>query len=206
MEFKEASKFQEALEKVRTDGDPKIILDALEELGRDYEIAARDASRAENAYYASAKAKEQKISDRIEALKKQLAECDAKIDALREPLILATTSGDGQRLHDIQDRMKELQAEQAQLATEIDMLSEAHIPGDKDLYEVVEEKNALYVSRREIYFAAKKEAYELALDKTTAFEELEQETKYYNLDSVNYRPSISKVREHFHSKAKKAEG
>lgn len=206
MEFKEASKFQEALEKVRTDGDPKIILDALEELGRDYEIAARDASRAENAYYASAKAKEQKISDRIEALKKQLAECDAKIDALREPLILATTSGDGQRLHDIQDRMKELQAEQAQLATEIDMLSEAHIPGDKDLYEVVEEKNALYVSRREIYFAAKKEAYELALDKTTAFEKLEQETKYYNLDSVNYRPSISKVREHFHSKAKKAEG
>lgn len=206
MEFKEASKFQEALEKVRTDGDPKILLDALEELGRDYEIAARDAGRAENAYYASAKAKEQKISDRIEALKKQLAECDAKIDALREPLILATTSGDGQRLHDIQDRMKELQAEQAQLATEIDMLSEAHIPGDKDLYEVVEEKNALYVSRREIYFAAKKEAYELALDKTTAFEKLKQETKYYNLDSVNYRPSISKVREHFHSKAKKAEG
>ncbi|NLL47661.1 MAG: hypothetical protein GX249_03675, partial [Firmicutes bacterium] len=51
MEFKEASKFQEALEKIRTEGDPKILLDALEELRNACEIAASDANLAEKAYY-----------------------------------------------------------------------------------------------------------------------------------------------------------
>ncbi len=205
MEFKEASKFQEALEKVRTDGDPKILLDALEELRKDCDVAVTDARKAQNAYYSSAEAKEQKINDRIETLKKQLAECDAKIEALREPLISATASGDSQRLQAIQDRMKELQAEQAQLVTEIDMLSEAHVPGNRELYEEVVKKNAIHASTREAYLSAKKEAYLLALDRIEAFEKLERNTKHYELGG-GYGVNMARIREHFHSKAKKAEG
>lgn len=205
MEFKEASKFQEALEKIRTEGDPKILLDALEELRNACEIAASDANLAEKAYYASAKAKEQKITARIEVLKKKQTECDAKIEALREPLISANLSGDSQRLQAIQTEMKALQAEKAQLVTEIDMLSEAHVPGDRELYEEVVKKNAIHASKREAYLSAKKEAYLLALDRIEAFEKLKRETKHYELGG-GYGVNMARIREHFHSKAKKAEG
>lgn len=189
--------FKEVMEKFKTDSDPKILLDALEELSQACSEASAEAQRASKAYYANAEAKKQKITDRIEDLRKQLKGCETKIESFKKPLVSATVSGDSQKLEEIKARMKEQEVEKIQLATEIDMLESTHVSGNKDLYEAVVKKNAVHEKLRESYVSAKVEAHTLAREIIKGYEKLQRRTQNFHAGG-GIGANLVEIENHFH--------
>lgn len=198
--------FKEILEKLKTEGDPEILLAALEQVSQACSNAAADAQKASNAYYADSEAKQRKIKDRVEELKTQLEECEAKVEALKKPLVSATVSGDNQQIKEVKDRMKAQELERMQLTTEIDMLTNAHITGNEDLYDMVVEKNNVYENLRKDYVSAKAEAHKLAGERIKGYEKIQNRAKHFYAGGGN-GPDMDALDKHFfhekHEKLKK---
>lgn len=190
-------KFKEVLEKFKTGSDPKILLDALEELSQDCSNAAAEAQRASNDYYANAKEKEKKVAERVNELKEHLEYCESNIEAFKKPLVEATVVGDREKLDSIKSSMKELEIEKDQLSTEIDMLESTHMSGDEDLYNKVVEKSTIHKNLSEVYSSAKAEAYGLAGERIVGFEKIQNRTQNFYAGGGN-GPNMGELERHFH--------
>lgn len=189
--------FDEVLEKLKGE-NPKVILDALEELEQASLDAWTEAGKARDDYYANTREKENKVADRIKELKKQFAEYQAQIDAYKNPLISATTACDQKKLASIRDSMKALEAEKVQISTEIEMLESAHIRGDEELYNKVLDRAAQHESLRKIYWAAKDEVYAFAKERAEDLEKIKNETKFHNMGG-GYGVNVIELNRHFYS-------
>jgi len=176
--------------------DPKMILDALEELSQACSDASAEAQRAREAYYASAKEKEKKVVERTKVLKELLEDCEIRIEALKKPLVAATVAGDSGKLDIIKAKMKELEVEKLQLTTEIGMLENTHIVGDEDLYNKVVEKNSVHIKLREDYFKAKVETYRLAEEKIKDYEKIKKTTQNFRAGG-GYGVNMQEIDRHF---------
>ena len=188
--------FNETLEKYKAE-DPQSILDALEELNQDCLTAASVANEAEKAYYASASGKQKKIDSRIAELVKQCDGYQAKIEALKEPLVVATVAGDANKLSDIKADMKKLEVDKSQVSTEINMLKSTHVSGDAELYNDVISKNDSYLVLREAYLEAKRKVFEFAIKRVEAYEKIKKGTMNHRIGG-GYGPKIDELNKHFH--------
>lgn len=188
--------FDEILEKFKAE-DPKIILDALEELSQASSNAAAETQRALKAYKTNAEEKSKTVSARLEELKEQRDKYQEKIEALKKPLVSATVAGNQQKLENIKKEMRELGADMLQVSTEIEMLENTHMSGDEELYNTVLEKSAIHAKLRAIYLAAKKKVYELAVEKIKSYEKIQHETYNYDLGG-GYGVNIDELKRDFH--------
>ena len=117
------------------------LIDALDELKSISIAASKDAKAAEDAYYANARKKEEKVAARVAKLNEQRIALQAKIGEYKYPLTNATANGDTDALDKIRSAMRALEAEKAQVVSEIELLESAYIRGDDTLYKAVELKN-----------------------------------------------------------------
>ena len=87
-----------------------------------------------NAYFADKKAKSAAIADRIEAMKDQKAELEAKVADYGPRLAEATISGNAADLESIQAELTDLEARKAAISAQIGLLSGVSVAGDEALY------------------------------------------------------------------------
>ena len=93
-----------------------------------------------NAYFSDKRAKEAAIADRIETLKDQKAELEAKVADYGPRLANATISGNSADLETIQAELTSLEAQKSAIDAQIGLLSGVAVSGDKELFAVADEK------------------------------------------------------------------
>lgn len=187
--------FDETLEKLKANEEPKIILEALTQLSDDAAAAASAAQAASRAYYDDVAAKEKKIAARISELVKQRDGLQTKIEAFREHLAAATISGNAKKLDDINASMKALEADKRQVSTEIDMLESYHVKGEQELYNAVIEASDHHASMKNHYQHAKEKVYALATEREKAWAKIQEQTRHTWAGGGN-GPDIEALKKH----------
>lgn len=177
--------------------DPKVILDALEEIKQASENAWSEALKAEKSYYANVKEKEIKVAARIEELNQQRDYYQTQIDSLKKPLVAATVAGKGKKLDNIKANMKEYEINKIQISTEIEMLETTHINGDEENYNEFMEKDAMYKKLRNDYRLAKRKAYEFAEEMIETYEAIKKDTILYNIGG-GHETKVDEINKHFY--------
>lgn len=128
---------QEILNQAKAHGIEAVTA-AAEELKRQGQQSRQEAKAACRAYFADAEEKEAKVKRRLDNLAQQEAGIKAKISAMQPGLVDATVSGDTNAFNRLQDELADLEAQRAAVATQMQLLSSAKLPGNLDLYKAAE--------------------------------------------------------------------
>ncbi len=192
----------ETLKKFKSEGNPQVVLDALEQLKQESEDAWRVASDAHKAYFADADEKKEKVDARIADLTKQRDQLQAKIETFKQPLVKATASGDSKKLAEIKNSMKDIEAERSQVSEEIGLLQSAHISGEPELYETALKKAEEFCSKRESYWAAKDKVHSFALEMINVYENISKNVQRLSYNGRHsgggYDIPVDELKRHFH--------
>lgn len=125
------------LEKLFTqaeDAGVTAITEAIKLVKQHHSKAVQEAQAACKAYFDEVEQREAKVKQRVADLTKQENDIKAKIAAMQPGLVDATVSGDTDAFDRMQDALADLEARRTAVAAQIQMLSEAAIPGNPDLY------------------------------------------------------------------------
>lgn len=96
--------------------------------------------QAVNSYFSDRKEKEKAIAARIEELKDQQEDMEAKVAEYGPRLAEATISGNSAALGVIQTELANLEAQKAAVGAQIGLLSGVTVSGDKERFTVADEK------------------------------------------------------------------
>lgn len=96
--------------------------------------------QAVNSYFSDRKEKEKAIAARIEELKDQQEDLEAKVAEYGPRLAEATISGNSAALGVIQTELANLEAQKAAVGAQIGLLSGVTVSGDKERFTVADEK------------------------------------------------------------------
>ena len=96
--------------------------------------------QAVNNYFSDRKEKEKAIAARIEELKDQQEELEAKVEDYGPRLAAATISGNSAALGVIQQELTSLEAQKAAIAAQIGLLSGVAVAGDEALFNRADEQ------------------------------------------------------------------
>ena len=96
--------------------------------------------QAVNGYFSDKKEKEKAIADRVEELKDQQEELEAKVADYGPRLAAATISGNSAALGVIQQELTSLEAQKAAIAAQIGLLSGVAVSGDEALFNKADEQ------------------------------------------------------------------
>lgn len=118
-----------------TENGIAAISAAVEELKRQGQQAEREADAAYKAYFADSEEKETKVKRRLADLSQQEDEIKRKIGAMQPGLVSATVAGDSEAFDRIQNDLAGLEAQRAAIVTQIQLLSDAPLPGSLELYQ-----------------------------------------------------------------------
>ena len=96
--------------------------------------------RATNGYFDDRKQKEKTITERVEELKDQQEELEAKVAEYGPRLAAATISGNSAALGVIQQELTNLESQKAATVAQIALLSGVSVAGDEALFNEADEK------------------------------------------------------------------
>lgn len=113
---------------------------ALDEMRSQKKQYWQEGTTACQAYMDDAKEREAKVKQRLDDLARQETGIKAKISAMQPGLVDTTVSGDTKAFNRLQDELANLEAQRAAIATQIQLLSSAQVPGDPKLYKAAEAK------------------------------------------------------------------
>lgn len=128
---------QEILNQAKAHGIEAVTA-AAEELKQRGQQSRQEAKAARQAYFTDVEEKDAKMKRRIAHLAQQEAEIKAKISAMQPGLVNATVAGDSEAFDRIQNDLVGMEAQRAAVATQIQLLSGAPLPGDLKLYKAAE--------------------------------------------------------------------
>lgn len=128
---------QEILDQANEHGIMAISA-AVEELKQRGQQSRQEAKAACQAYFTDVEEKDAKVKRRLAHLVQQEAEIKAKIRAMQPGLVSATVDGDSETFDRIQSDLASMEAQRAAVATQIQLLSGAPLPGDLKLYKTAE--------------------------------------------------------------------
>lgn len=128
---------QEILNQAKAHGIEAVTATA-EELKRQDQQSRQEAKAACRAYFADVEEKEAKVKRRLADLAQQEAEIKAKINAMQPGLVNATVAGDSEAFDRIQSDLAGMEAQRAAVATQMQLLSSAQLPGNLELYKAAE--------------------------------------------------------------------
>lgn len=111
---------------------------AVEELRQQGQQAEREEDAACQAYFADVEERETKVKQRLADLAQQEEEIKRKITAMQPGLVDATVSGDTGTFNRIQADLTDLETQRADVATQMQLLSSAALPGSLELYKAAE--------------------------------------------------------------------
>ena len=118
------------------------VIKAFDDLKQHNRDLARDLQVACDAYFADVERRQARVEQRVAELTRQREDIGGKIQAMRPGLVDATVSGDAEVFNRIQGALADLETEKATIATQLELLTSAAIPGDKALFAACEEKRA----------------------------------------------------------------
>ena len=193
---------QEILNTAKEHG-AEAVRDAFVELRQENQKITAEAQAAYNAYFADVRQREARIRQRGEALGQERGILSEKILAMRPALVAATVEGDTDMVNRIQSDMADIEAQKATLTTQIELLSEAQVPGSKELFQAADSKLKELRAANERYRAAVGAIHDFAREQLELWERIEDDTapstKYSGLDK-NRGGTVShaeKLYEHF---------
>ena len=125
---------QEILKKAKERG-AEAVRSALEELRQENQAITAEARAAYDAYFTDVRQREAKIRQKVEALGQERDTLSEKILAMRPALVAATVEGNTDMVSRIQSDMADIEAQKAALTTQIELLSEAQVPGSAELFQ-----------------------------------------------------------------------
>lgn len=131
---------EEILETMRVKGaeaaisERREMCNAVKQLKTDVEAACRD-------YFADVEQREERLEERIASLQEQADALTADAEQVKPALIRASVEGDDCALLTIQKQLADTEAKHAVISAQIEMLTDAATPGNKDLYDAALEKN-----------------------------------------------------------------
>lgn len=128
---------QEILEQAKAYGIEAVTA-AVEELKRKGQQSRQEAKTVCWAYFTDVEEKEAKVKRRLADLAQQETEIRAKISAMQPGLVSVTVAGDSEAFDRIQNDLAGMEAQRAAVATQIQLLSGAPLPGDLELYKTAE--------------------------------------------------------------------
>jgi len=111
---------------------------AVEDLKQQKEQSWQESSAACQAYFADVKEREDKVKRRLDDLARQETGIKAKISAMQPGLVNTTVSGATAAFNRIQEELASLEAQRAAVATQMQLLSSAPMPGNLELYKAAE--------------------------------------------------------------------
>lgn len=193
---------QEILKKAKEHG-AEAVRSALEELRQENQTITAEARAAYDAYFADVRQREAKIRQKVEALGQERDTLSEKILAMRPSLVAATVEGNTDMVSRIQSDMADIEAQKAALTTQIELLSEAQVPGSAELFQAADSKLKELRAANERYRAAVGAIHDFAGEQLELWERIEDDTasmtKYSGLEK-NRGGTVShaeKLYEHF---------
>ena len=196
---------QEILKKAKEHG-AEAVRGALEELRQENQTITAEARAAYDAYFADVRQREVKIRQKVEALGQERDALSEKARAMRPALVAATVEGDTDTVSRIQGDMADIEAQKAALTAQIELLSDAKVPGSKELFQAADSKLKELRVANERYRAAVGAIHDFAREQMELWERIEDDTASYTRrggitihrgGSVNHE---EKLYEHFHQK------
>ena len=176
---------QKLLEQAQEHGIDAITA-AVEELKRKGQQAEQEEDTAYQAYFADVEQREAKVKQRLAGLAQQEEEIKRKITAMQPELVNATVSGDTDTFNRIQDALADLEAQRAAVATQVQLLSSALLPGDLELYKAAEVQHRACAKAIEQCESALKIIDEFVREQTKAWGSLKRELGFIQF----YTPSL----------------
>ena len=193
---------QEILKKAKEHG-AEAVRSVLEELRQENQAITAEARAAYDAYFADVRQRKAKIRQRAEALGQERDTLSEKILAMRPALVAATVEGNTDMVSRIQSDMADIEAQKAALTTQIELLSDAKVPGSKELFQAADSRLEELRAANERYRAAVGTIHDFAREQLELWERIEDDaapyTKYCCLDK-NRGGAVShaeKLYEHF---------
>lgn len=196
---------QEILKKAKEHG-AEAVRSALEELRQENQAITAEARAAYDAYFADVRQREAKIRQKVEALGQERDTLSEKILAMRPALVAATVEGNTDMVSRIQSDMADIEAQKAALTTQIELLSEAQVPGSAELFQTADSRLKALRTANEQYMAAVKKINDFASEQMKLWDCIEGDTAsctrrggitIHRGGSVNHE---EKLYEHFHQK------
>lgn len=169
---------QEILKKAKEDG-AEAVRSALEELRQENQAITAGARAAYDAYFADVRQRETKIRQRVEALGQERDALSEKVRAMRPALVAATVEGDTDTVSRIQGDMADIEAQKTALTAQIELLSDAKVPGSKELFRAADSKLKELRVANERYRAAVKAINNFAGEQLELWERIEDDTAPY---------------------------
>lgn len=176
----------------------EAVTAAVEELKRQGQQSRQEAKAACQAYFTDVEEKEAKVKRRLADLARREAEIKAEINAMQPGLVSATVAGDSETFERIQNALAGVEAQRAAVATQIQLLSGAPLPGDLKLYKAAEAQcdTSGEVSQR--CMAELEDIKAFVREQTKAWDRLSDDLRYVTF----YTPGAAdadmvKVYEHF---------
>ena len=184
----------------------EAVKDAFAELCQENHKITAEAQAAYDAYFADVRQREAKIRQKVEALGQERDTLSEKILAMRPSLVAATVEGNTDMVSRIQSDMADIEAQKAALTTQIELLSEAQVPGSAELFQAADSKLKELRAANERYRAAVGAIHDFAGEQLELWERIEDDTapstKYSGMaknqgGTVRY---TEKLYEHFQKK------
>ncbi len=183
---------------------PELVLSAIAELEQWQEKVRQEAIAAYDDYFNDVRQREYKAEQRITDLTKQESDIKAKIAAMQPGLVDATISGDAGAFDRRRDAMADLEARRAAIAYQLQLLSDAAVPGDRVLFEKAEAKYRAFgtaVSQYQENFSA---IWEFACQQKEIWSKICDDSRpAYR--TGGYLPPFRKLEEHFESQGRKTD-
>lgn len=196
---------QEILKKAKEDG-AEAVRSALEELRQENQAITAEAQAAYDAYFADVRQRKVRIKQRIETLGQERDTLSEKVLAMRPALVAATVEGDTDTASKIQSDMADIEVQKAALTTQIELLSEAQVPGSAELFQAADSRLKALRTANEQYRDTVKKINDFASEQMELWDCIEGDTASYTRrggitihrgGSVNHE---EKLYEHFHQK------
>ena len=163
------------------------ISTAVEELKRQGQQAEREEDTACQAYFADVEEREAKVKQRLADLAQQEEEIKRKITAMQPGLVDATVSGDTGTFNRIQADLTNLEVQRATVATQMQLLSTAALPGNLELYKAAEVKAEARRKTIEQCKADLESIQDFVYDQVKAWDNLKRELGYISF----YTPALN---------------
>ncbi len=188
---------QEILNQAKTYGIEAITA-AVDELKRRDQQSRQEVKSACQAYFTDVEEKEAKVKQRIADLARQEAEFKAKISAMQPGLVSATVAGDSETFERIQNALAGVEAQRAAVATQIQLLSGAPLPGDLKLYKAAEAQCGVSGEASQRYQTELEDIKAFVREQAKAWDRLSDDLRYVTFYTSGVADAdLVKVYEHF---------
>ena len=170
--------FQEILNTAKEHG-AEAVRAAFAELRQENQAITAEAQAAYEVYFADVRQREVKIRQKVEALGQERDALSEKARAMRPALVAATVEGDTDTVSRIQGDMADIEAQKAALTAQIELLSDAKVPGSKELFQAADSKLKELRAANERYKAAVGAIHDFAGEQLELWERIEDDTAPY---------------------------